>query len=742
MSGRRIGDLLIKIAADSYEFQSKMQKTSSEMAAFAKKTEKLGKQMSMMITAPVMALGAATVYLADEACRAEAKVQQALKSTNGVVGLNLEQLKAYATELQGKTIFGDDEILDKSTAQLLTFTNIAGENFKRAQAVAMDLTTVLNGDLQGASIQLGKALNDPVKSLSALRKSGIQFSNEQEAVIKKLASTGEMAKAQSMMLAELERQYGGQAEAAARVGAGSLKQLKNSWGDFLEQIGVAILPTLNKLVDMLKGVVDWLQKLSPETKSTIVLFAGLAAAVGPVVLALSGAIKMFSFMKVGVLALLNPVSLAITAIGLLVAAIYKYKTLTSGKMEDWENQQLGLKNWTVDEAVKAYENSNKELAKLKAEREKIVSKVKSYNKNPEESGISYDEVSSLRKQLMNYGEFIKAQENVVASRLKLIDTVKSQTSATSEATTITDALKNAMVDLGEIEITANGVEKATGLIAQLSEQVAELEKQKANATSIDDIAAFNAKIEETKTKIENLNAVTVEYLQSRKTMATVGGVATNMDFKGVEVTPTITAKPIINIDEAVTTTTDKLSEFSQQVSISMQSLMMDTVGILGDSIGSMIVGDMGLDGLLESILSRIGDFIAELGQQVIIAAGIMELFQIAIESLGWNPWVAAAIGVAMVIAGKTLSAALSKQASAGVPKLANGGLAYGATYAMVGDNPNARVDPEVIAPLSKLKAMLTPSQREGGTGGNVKFVIEGDALVGILGKYQKKLKYT
>ena len=41
-----------------------------------------------------------------------------------------------------------------------------------------------------------------------------------------------------------------------------------------------------------------------------------------------------------------------------------------------------------------------------------------------------------------------------------------------------------------------------------------------------------------------------------------------------------------------------------------------------------------------------------------------------------------------------------------VPKLAKGGLAYAPTLATVGDNPNARVDPEVIAPLSKLRSLL------------------------------------
>ena len=85
-----------------------------------------------------------------------------------------------ATNLQNKTLFGDEVILKDATAQLLTFTNITGENFGRTQEAALDLATRLDGDLKSASIQLGKALNDPVANLSALSRSGIQFSEDQK----------------------------------------------------------------------------------------------------------------------------------------------------------------------------------------------------------------------------------------------------------------------------------------------------------------------------------------------------------------------------------------------------------------------------------------------------------------------------------------------------------------------------------------------------------------------------------
>lgn len=785
---------MIRIGADSYEFQQKVQKVQNDLKKFSASLDKIGKDLSMKLTAPIMALGAASVYLADVQLRAEAKVQQALKSTRGVSQLNFDQLTKFASELQGKTIFGDEEILDKSTAQLLTFTNIAGENFKRAQTVALDLATVLNGDLQGASIQLGKALNDPVKSLSALRKSGIQFTNEQEAVIKKLASTGQMAKAQSLMLDELERQYGGQAEAAAKVGAGSLKQLKNSWGDFMEQIGVAILPTLNKLVDMLKGVVDWLQQLSPEVKNIIVTVGGLLAMLGPLALGISVVTKAIAAMKVGALAMLNPIMLAIQAIGLLILAVYKWNNLTADTMESWENQQLSLKNWTVDEAVKAYENSNKELSRLKAEREKLTKELNAYGKNIGGRNKNYERAQELKPQIEELKELIKTQENVVASRLKLIDTVKKQTSATSGTTAVTEELEEAIKKLGKTEIKIPGVEKATGMIAQLTEQVAQFEKAKAAATSTGQIAAFNEKIAETKTKIESLNAVTAQYLATRQQANATQGVAVGMQIADAKIAPKIQVNPILQFIKSSNEIAGKIGEYINGITkdgaIPMQAAKMglfikkqielnvskgfkfnvatdlaissanNIIGVVNEmnsilssnvanavsgiakSIGSMMVGDMGFDGLLQGIAGQVGNFFIQLGELAIKVGTTMEAFKEAMTALVENPFVMIAIGVGMVILGQVLSSILNKKAEGSVPKLANGGLAFGTTYAMVGDNYNARVDPEVIAPLSKLKSMMLPSQSSGGFPDKLKFVIEGDKLVGVLSKYQKKLKYT
>jgi len=184
-----------------------------------------------------------TLYDAQE--KAIAQVEAGLKSTGNTVGYTSKQLQEMSSELQKISLFGDEEILANATAQLLTFTNITGEQFDKTQLAALNLATRLDGDLKSASIQLGKALNDPVANLSALSRSGIQFSDAQKELINSLAETNQLAEAQDIILAELEKQYGGSAEAAALAGTGGLTQLKNVIGDLKEEFGGTLIANVN-----------------------------------------------------------------------------------------------------------------------------------------------------------------------------------------------------------------------------------------------------------------------------------------------------------------------------------------------------------------------------------------------------------------------------------------------------------------------------------------------------------------
>ena len=230
----------IRAGFDLAAFSTSSQNLSRELTKVGKQMKSVGKSMSTYLTAPIAGLAALSVINFDKQAKSVAQVEAGLKSTGGSVGFVSKELQKMAGDLQKNTLFGDEEILQGVTAQLLTFTNITGVQFEKTQKAALDLATRLDGDLKGASIMLGKALNDPVANLSALSRAGIQFSTEQKALVKSLVEGGKAAEAQDLILAELEKQYGGSAEAAAAAGSGPFKQMSMALGDLSEGFGEII----------------------------------------------------------------------------------------------------------------------------------------------------------------------------------------------------------------------------------------------------------------------------------------------------------------------------------------------------------------------------------------------------------------------------------------------------------------------------------------------------------------------
>ena len=304
--------LEVRLGTNISNFERGLASASGKLQQFSKKSEAVGKKLtssglalSATLTAGLAVMAGLAIKNYDKQAQAIAQVNIGLKSTGNLVGFTSEKLQKMASDLQTTSLFGDEDILKDVTAQLLTFTNIAGEQFARTQQAALDLATRLGGDLKGASIQLGKALNDPVANLSALSRSGIQFSEEQKNVINALVKTNRLADAQTIILDELEKQYGGSAAAAAEAGAGPMKQLAMAIGDLTEGFGKIMVDGLNPFIKKIKGVVEGMQNLSPATKKIIVVVGLLLGSLGPVLIALGflmttvipGLITVFAFLS-------------------------------------------------------------------------------------------------------------------------------------------------------------------------------------------------------------------------------------------------------------------------------------------------------------------------------------------------------------------------------------------------------------------------------------------------------------
>ena len=218
--------------------------------------------------------------------KTDAQMQATLTSTGEVAGRNLEQLKKQASDLQAITLFGDEQT-QQAQSLLLTFTNVREEIFDQSIPLIQDYATAMataageTVDMKSAAIQVGKALNDPIVGFSALAESGVSFSEDQKKVIRALQESGDIAGAQAIILKELETQFGGSAEAAAKA-AGTFEQTKNKFSDLLEQLGDFFVDFLDLISPVLDVAIDYISRyftvLAAVFKQVPVIFAGVKAA--------------------------------------------------------------------------------------------------------------------------------------------------------------------------------------------------------------------------------------------------------------------------------------------------------------------------------------------------------------------------------------------------------------------------------------------------------------------------------
>lgn len=189
--------------------------------------------------------------------QAVAKLNAVIRSTGGAAGMTSGALQRLATEIQRTTGYGDEMVLN-AQAIMLTFTRVGRDVFPAATRAAVDMSAVLGQDLQSSVIMLGKALNDPIAGVTALRRVGVQLTEQQEAAIKVAMEQNDILTAQGVILAEVNKQMGGAAEAMGNTAAGAALKLKNAMSDLQEAQGEAIALGMRPFREWLTRVVEGL----------------------------------------------------------------------------------------------------------------------------------------------------------------------------------------------------------------------------------------------------------------------------------------------------------------------------------------------------------------------------------------------------------------------------------------------------------------------------------------------------
>jgi hypothetical protein len=191
------------------------------------------------------AIGLVSEYM--DATTASTKLGQVLESTGNKLGLSQAYLQKYATSLQDITGI-DDDLIGSNMAMMATFTSIGKDVFPEAIARAADMTDMF-GSMEAATMQVGKALNDPIAGVGALRRVGVQLTDQQEAMIKSFVAVGNVAGAQQIILKELKGEFGGVAEAIGNTFVGSMRKLEANLGFVKELLG-------EQIANFIKGPID------------------------------------------------------------------------------------------------------------------------------------------------------------------------------------------------------------------------------------------------------------------------------------------------------------------------------------------------------------------------------------------------------------------------------------------------------------------------------------------------------
>ena len=319
-----IRTLNLKLLANISDFVKGMDEATKQSQQFAKKVDRAGKQAGRAFAA----IAGGAIYAAkglEEAEIASAKLNNVLSSMG--YEKSVKRVDAYAESLQNLTAV-DADVIKATQTKLATFANLTatvdtvGGAFDRATVAALDLAAAGFGSAETNAVQLGKALEDPIKGITALARSGVTFTEQEKEKIKVLVESGQILEAQNMVLGAIEKQVGGTAAASAS----SFDKIKLSLDGVADAIGVGVLPLIDMLTPKLQAFSAWAAENS-KLLSTVVLVVG---ALTGALYALSLVIKAVTIVQTvfNAVMLLNPIGLVVLAVAALAAGfVLAYKKI-------------------------------------------------------------------------------------------------------------------------------------------------------------------------------------------------------------------------------------------------------------------------------------------------------------------------------------------------------------------------------------------------------------------------------
>lgn len=767
----RLKDLIINIGASTKNLDKELGKTRNKLNGMTRNLQRVGRNMSAAVTAPLVGIAAASskTFVDFEFAMAKVKAvsgataeefgmleKQAkdlgastMHTASSVAGLQLElsRLGFTAQETQNATA----SILDLATATDSDLGNAADVVGSTLRAFGMDagqaghLADVMAASFSGSALSMdsfsnamqyvapiakstGVSLEETSGMLAVLANNGIRGSKAGRAlrrILMEMAKTGkptmealkdlaaqglnvtdafdEVGRSATTQLLILNENMGQvdaltesfrNSEGAARKMAsvmedtthGAIKRAESAIEGAALVIGQNLAPHIEAAANKIAEMAASFAQLTPETQASIIKAAGFAAAIGPLLVILPQIITSLGMLRTALMFLMaNPY---VAALGLLIAGIVSLNNKIQRAKEEIQSMEDAEKNAAL--ATKALADEMKAYHDQVDETKSINEKLADLTLPNVEQALGRVN-GSLKVLSKTMGHAIGTQD---LERIKELEE-KFKSMETFGLTPLEAALQQYRQELRK---AAEEEERAAGADERAKKRKEEWKKE----------FEFLANQRELRTAnhIEFQQQIRAEEQAARDAR-----MAQAKAYEQVEISID-PEEELEEFDESFYEFGRKLQrmyegaeEFSKRLTESLAAGLGSIASSVGDMIGKIGAGTASLRDLGNTMLIGLADMAINIGK-IAISTGIAIMgIKAALEKLA-GP-LAIAAGIALVALGSMVKGALAKKAEGmEAPKLAKGGLAYGETLATIGDNPGARTDPEVIAPLSKLKGML------------------------------------
>ncbi|MAM27422.1 MAG: hypothetical protein CMC13_00205 [Flavobacteriaceae bacterium] len=692
------------------------------MKKFGKNLQRTGANLTAGLSLPLAGLGALSIKTAADFETLNTSLVTALEGNEAAAKKAFDQINKFAAT----TPFQVDQVAEA----FIKLKNLGLDPSERA------LTSYGN-----TAAAMGKSLNQVVEAVAdaatgefeRLKEFGIKAKQQGDRVtftFKGIETTvkKDAAAIQEYLLNIGEVDFAGGMERQSKTFNGRLSTLKDNLKLLAADFGAILIDAINPFIDKIGDVAKSFKNLSPETKKIIVVVSALAASIGPVLVSIGflatnvipGLISALAALKVAIAS--NPIGLLATVLaataGAALVANSRFTALTNATKEYSDITAKAADN-IADEKVQLdtllRTARNEKLSK--EERIKAINKlneiVPQYNKELSLETVNTDKAKAATdkyvQSLLLKAKVQAAQEKLVEVERELLNLqlgtnaaaqpslwqnlANGFTAAGNAGAFVSKTAKDVVANLSEEEKQLNLLqEKIVSFLSENKEVAAQFNEQ---TTAIQNT---NKELEGYRAKVESVNSLEPE--GAKKMAAAIGEIG--VMARGVVAPLTAAQTKALEVGVAL----------SSQVAPLVESAIESLAAGFGKLLAGFANGTAGLKDIANLALGTLGDLMIRLGEIAIKTAIGVEAIIAAFEL---NPTLAAVAGIALIAFGNLIKSSMAN--APGEVALANGGVVFGETLSIIGDNRNAAFDPEVVSPLSKLKEFISPG--DGGGSGKV-----------------------